>query len=223
MKNRFTQIVIFLLCLTPALVLGQQTPWKHTIIVKDIRKDGPVDVAEVTVTARWMTDKLKQGTPIFVIPGTTKPEPIMYSNKEKESFLKFKIEDIKITDKVFNESPESQKAYKSEYKVIMRSLWADVSPRPYDENERDIKGMDEAQRRKKYITSPNMEYEFGDPLPPPIIFKIDRNNNYVFKLMFTAITPETQKEVPDPTYLPFLIDGLERDGKGFKCCTCEGT
>lgn len=209
MKRIFTLVLLTCSFCLPMVLLAQpakREPWTSTISIKDRRKanEQPV-VAKVTVSAYWMTSRVSPGLPILKGPDGN-PDPVRY-DLQLESYLKFKIDGIEWVDPEYDKSPE--------YKVIMRSIWVEMSPRLYEEKRGEFAGLNESQRRKLYITSPNMEYEPGDSMPPPIIFKIDRNNRYTFTLGFTTITPKTEKEKPWPFTFTFTVDGLLRNGPGW--------
>lgn len=209
MKRIFTLVSLTCFLLLPMALLAQvakREAWTSTISVKDRRNgnDQPV-VAKVTVSAYWMTSRVSPGLPILKTTDGS-PEPIRY-DLQLEAFLKFKIDGIEWVDPEYDKSPE--------YKVIMRSIWVDMSPRLYEEKRGEFASLNESQRRRLYITSPNMEYEPGDSMPPPIIYKIDRNNRYTFTLGFTTITPKTAKEKPWPFNFTFTVDGLLRNGPGW--------
>jgi hypothetical protein len=209
MKRIFTLVLLTCSFCLPMVLLAQpakREPWTSTISIKDRRKanEQPV-VAKVTVSAYWMTSRVSPGLPILKGPDGN-PDPVRY-DLQLESYLKFKIDGIEWVDPEYDKSPE--------YKVIMRSIWVEMSPRLYEEKRGEFAGLSESQRRKLYITSPNMEYEPGDSMPPPIIFKIDRNNRYTFTLGFTTITPKTEKEKPWPFTFTFTVDGLLRNGPGW--------
>jgi hypothetical protein len=209
MKRIFTLVLLTCFCCLPIALLaqtGNREAWKSTISVKDRRKnnDQPV-VAKVSISAYWMTSRVSPGLPILKAADGN-PETVRY-DLQLESYLKFKIDQIEWVDPEYDKSPE--------YKVIMRSIWVDMSPRLYDEKRGEFAGLTDQQRRKLYITSPNMEYEPGDSMPPPIIYKIDRNNRYTFTIGFTTITPKTEKEKPWPFTFGFTVDGLLRNGPGF--------
>lgn len=207
MKRIFTLVVITVFCCLPFLLSGQgkREPWETTISIKDRRKQDQPVVAKATISAYWMTSRVSPGLPIMRGPDGN-PETVQY-NLQLDSYLKFKIDKIEWVDPAFDNSPE--------YKVIMRSIWVDMSPRLYEDKRGDLAGLNESQKRKLFITAPNVEYEPGDSAPPPIIFKIDRNNRYTFTLGFTTITPETDKEKPWPFTFTFTIDGLLRNGPGW--------
>jgi len=206
-KMKCLRFILLLLISLPIWVSGQtREPWKTTIEIKDRRKNNETPVvAKATLSAWWMTSRLTKGDPI--LRGSDGlPEPIQFQG-QLESYIKFKIESIEFVDPKFDKTPE--------FKVIMRSMWVDMSPRPYEEKRGDLAGLSDAQKRKLFVTAPNMEHEYNDSLPPPIIFKIDRSNRYTFTLGFTALTTETVKEKPWPFSFTFVVNGLLRNGEGW--------
>ena len=152
--------LLSLLSLLLALGMNAQTPggkkvWSKTIELKDRRDDGftPV-VAKVTFVAYTMTEPTSPGTPIIGVDqgnGVIKVDPIQFPGLEA-GYIKFKITGV-------DWSPIA-KDYdgSSDYKVIVRNVWVDMSPKIYLENKKGIA----ANLRKRYITAPNVEWVKGD-------------------------------------------------------------
>lgn len=197
-----------LMMLLPVLAWSQtggavKKYWTKTIELKDRREDGltPV-VAKVTFAAYTMTEPTSPGVPILAVEenGVLKVDPIKFPGLDA-GYIKFKITNI-------DWSPMG-KEYdgSSEYKVIVRNVWVDMSPQIYIETKK--KGAT-VNLRKRYITAPNVEYVKGDSLPPPTIFKVDRNSGYTFVVGIKAVTPKTTEEKPFEFAFNFNIDGLVR-------------
>ncbi len=190
------------LVLQPCTAWAQKKYWTKTIDLQDRRDGGltPV-VAKVTFAAYSMTEPTSPGQPILAIEeaGVLKVDPIQFTGLNA-GYIKFKITSIDWSPagKEFDGS--------SDYKVIVRNVWVDMSPQIYIEKKK--KGGD-VNLRKRYITAPNVEYIKGDSLPPPTIFKVDRNSNYRFTVGVKAVTPKTTEEKPFQFPFDFTVTGLE--------------
>jgi hypothetical protein len=203
--NMVKCIVGFLMVLVmlPAIALSQPVKrnWSRTIELQDRREKGitPV-VAKVTFVAFTMTEPTSPGQPIVGMEdqGVIKVDPLKFPGIEA-GYIKFKITKI-------DWSPMG-KDYdgSSDYKVIVRNVWVDMSPQIYIETKK--KGAT-VNLRKRYITAPNVEYVLGDSLPPPTIFKVDKNSSYTFVVGVKAVTPKTVEERPFQFSFNFSVDGL---------------
>lgn len=171
--------------------------WTRTIELKDRQANGALPtVATVTFMAYTMDAPTSPGKPIPANASST--EAIVFQPMEA-GFIKFKITKIDWSPlgATFDGS--------SDFKVIVRNIWVDMSPQIYLEGK---KGGNAANLRKRYITAQNFEYVKGDSLPPPQIFKIDKNGNYSFTIGVKAVTPKTVEERPFDFVFSFKVDGL---------------
>jgi hypothetical protein len=175
---------------------GVRKPWSKTIDLQDRRDNGQlVVVAKVTFTAYTMTEPTSPGVPIITVDD--KVDPIKFPGLEA-GYIKFKITNI-------DWSPMG-KDYdgSSDFKVIVRNVWVDMTPKIYIETKKKVT----ANLRKRYITAPNVEYVKGDSLPPPTIFKVDKNSNYTFFIGVKAVTPKTKEEKPFEFPFSFVVQDL---------------
>ncbi len=164
----------------PAVVSAQN--WTREIELKDRQANGAQPtVAKVTFAAYTMDAPTSPGKPIAA--GT---DAIMFQPMEA-GFIKFKI--IKIDWSPLGTTFDGS----ADFKIIVRNLWVDMSPQIYLEGK---KGGNPAAMRKRYITAQNFEYVKGDSLPPPQIFKVDKNGSYAFTVGVKAVTPKTTEEKP---------------------------
>ncbi len=194
MQNRYF-ILCLLFTLTALPFVGMGQGWKTSITLKDRREGGELpDVAKVDLSAYYMTSRLAPGDPI------SSGGPINFP-AINEGFIKFKIDNITWIDEEFDKSPE--------YKVVVRSLWVDMKPRVWQDIR--VPGQTTDQLRRSFINAPNVEYIFGDSMPPPFIFKVNQNDNYTFTVGFKVLTPSTDREKPFPFSFSFNIRGLLRD------------
>ena len=208
---KYWKYLLSMLCLLGTLGLHAQTSggkkvWTKTIELKDRRDDAftPV-VARVTFVAYTMTEPTSPGTPIIGVDqgnGVIKVDPIQFPGLEA-GYIKFKITGV-------DWSPiKADYDGSSDYKVIVRNVWVDMSPKIYLENKKGIA----ANLRKRYITAPNVEWVKGDSLPPPTIFKVDKNGNYTFTVGVKAVTPKTVEEKPFDFSFNFDVKGLLYSGE----------
>ena len=193
-------LFLFLICsVVPQLVSAQQrSPWRKTIQLQDRRDAGqnPV-VANVTFGAYWLKDRVSPGVPILAVDG--KPDPIRFDGRPN-GFIKFKIVNI-------NWAPlGTEYDGSSDFKVVVRSVWVDMSPKIYLDNKQA--GKSTSSLKKAFITAPNVEYVKGDSLPPPIIYLVDKSDKYTFSIGIKATTPETAEEKPFTYRFSFEITGL---------------
>lgn len=212
--------VLFLL--SPMLTIGQgRTPWRRTVTLKDRLEGGQTpDVAKVTLSAYYLNSRVSPGAPIVTIDGS-RPDTLRFNNRP-DGYIKFRFDKIRwMFDKL--EDVDSEADLTPEYKVVVRSLWVDMNPRVYldPEVKRRNPGYNVNRLRRTYITAPNVEYVYGDSMPPPIIFKVDQNNNYKFNIGIKAVTPETGQEKQFVYTFDFSVDGLLRNGTGWKNETVE--
>ncbi|MBK9450203.1 MAG: hypothetical protein IPN95_12495 [Bacteroidetes bacterium] len=176
----------------PAVVSAQN--WTREIELKDRQANGAQPtVAKVTFAAYTMDAPTSPGKPIAA--GT---DAIMFQPMEA-GFIKFKI--IKIDWSPLGTTFDGS----ADFKIIVRNLWVDMSPQIYLEGK---KGGNPAAMRKRYITAQNFEYVKGDSLPPPQIFKVDKNGSYAFTVGVKAVTPKTTEEKPFDFVFNFKVEGL---------------
>ncbi|MFN8396660.1 MAG: hypothetical protein U0176_18690 [Bacteroidia bacterium] len=183
--------------MAPMLLQAQSGAWTETITLPDRREAGAMDVAKITFQGFSLTEPTSPGQPIASVNG--KPEQIRFPGLEA-GYIKFRISQIEwLTDaKVgYDGSPD--------YKVIVRNQWVEMSPKIY----LDGKKGNAANLRKRYITAQNFEYVKGDSLPPPAIFKIDKNGSYTFTIGVKALTPKTTEERPFDFNFSFGVAGLQ--------------
>lgn len=200
MRRRFAiNLVLLLSCLAMPFLATAQLPWKRVIDLEDRRGSGknPV-VAKAYLSAYYMNSRLAPGERLTMRPDGS--SPAINFPKQKEGFVKFKIDKIEWVDKDFDKSVD--------YKVVVRSLWVDMTPKLWTEAR--IPGKSKDQLRRLYINAPNVEYVNGDATPPPFIFKLDRNDSYAFTLGFKVLTPKTKQEKPFPHTFKFGVNGLLR-------------
>lgn len=194
----FTLLIAVLL--VPMAGLGQ-SPWSKTIILKD-RQDGgkTPDAAKVVLSAYFMNTRLAVGEAI-TMNSSGEANPVNFP-AQNEGYIKFKIDKITWLDESgFDKSPE--------YKMIVRSLWVDMNPKIWLDIRKSGKSPDVL--RRSFINAPNVENVFGDSLPPPFIFKVNRNDNYSFTMGFKVLTPKTARERPFPHTFNFTVRGLLRN------------
>lgn len=183
--------------LTPLLSPAQI--WKRTVTLKDRREGGETPaVAKAELSAYYMNSRLAPGDPIKV-DASGNALPILYPQLN-EGYIKIKIDNITWTDENFDKS--------SEYKVVVRSLWVDMKPRIWQRRGNQVPGKTQDQLRRSFINAPNVEYVFGDSMPPPFIFKLNESNRFTFQLGFKVLTPETDREKPFPETFSFGVQGL---------------
>lgn len=189
-------LVMLSACMAPVLLRAQSAPWTETITLADRREAGPLDVAKITFQGFTMIDQTSPGQPITMVGG--KADLVRFPGLEA-GYIKLKISKIEwLTDKTgYDGSPD--------YKVIVRNQWVEMNPRIYV----DGKKGNAANLRRRYITAQNFEYVKGDSLPPPTIFKIDKNGSYVFTVGVKALTPKTTEERPFDFTFSFGVAGLQ--------------
>lgn len=204
-KRLYTILLAAMICL-PLFSLGQPRPWRRTVTIKD-RQDGNKNpaVAKATFSAYYMVSRVSPGSPILAGPDG-KPEIIKF-NARPDGYIKFRIEKIEWVDPEFDKTQD--------FKVVIRNLWVNMSPKIYLDRKRANPGVPTSTLRRQFIAAPNVEYVHGDSLPPPIIYKIDQNNEYRFTIGMKAVTPNTTKEKPFVFTFPFTVNGLIRNGKGY--------
>lgn len=216
-RKVYLLLLSVLFILSPLLTDAQgRTPWRRTVTLKDRLEGGQTpDVAKVTLSAYYLNSRVSPGAPIPTIDGT-RPDTLRFNNRP-DGYIKFRFDNIKW---MFEEMAdlESEADLTPEYKVVVRSLWVDMTPRVYVDQEvkRRNPGFSDSRLRRTYITAPNVEYVYGDSMPPPIIFKVDQNNNYKFLIGIKAVTPETGQEKQFGYTFDFTVDGLQRNGDGFR-------
>lgn len=200
LKKYIGRLLLLICLVAPSILVAQRAPWRRTVQLQDRRDGGQTPVvANVTFQAYWMKDRVSPGSPILAVDG--KPDPIKFDNRP-DGFIKFKIVEI-------NWAPLGA-TYdgSSDYKVVVRSVWVDMIPRIY--LDRAVPGRSKAALQKMFITAPNVEYVKNDSLPPPIIFKVDRNDKYTFSIGIKATTPKTALEKPFDFNFSFDVTGLLR-------------
>lgn len=193
---RFSVLLTFFMVF--AFVANAQAPWRRTIELKDRRETSSPVVATAELSAYFMRSRLEVGTRCNMGPdgnGT----PISFAGLN-EGFIKFKIDKIRWIDEAYDETRD--------FKVVVRSLWVDMNPRVWTEIR--IAGRSNDQLRRQFINAPNVEYVKGDSLPPPFIFKVNRDGNYAFTVGFKTLTPGTFKEKPFDYTFRFRVNDMLR-------------
>lgn len=194
----FTCLFFSFLIALPNLGIGQSN-WKKNIQLKDRRNgDSPV-VANAVISAYFMKSRLEVGSPCKM-DADGNGLPINFGNIN-EGYVKFKIDKINWIDENYDGTRD--------YKVVVRSLWVDMSPKIWTEIR--VPGRTPDQLRRQFINAPNVEYIQGDSLPPPFIYKINRNGSFAFSMGFKTLTPATYLEKPFPFTFRFPITGMLRD------------
>ncbi|MEM0999161.1 MAG: hypothetical protein AAGN35_19050 [Bacteroidota bacterium] len=214
MQQKRYLLLLWVFCtMLPLVSPAQPRPWKRTITLKDRLEGGQTpDVAKVTLSAYFLVSRVSPGAPIMRAPdGTTE---IVTFNKRPDGYIKFRFEDITwMLEQLKNQDVESVADLTPEFKVVVRSLWVDMAPSIYLDQKRANPGMAPSRLRRMYITAPNVEYIYGDSMPPPIIFKVDQNADYKFLIGIKAVTPETGREKQFVFTFDFSVRGLIKDHK----------
>jgi hypothetical protein len=197
MWKRGGLVLVWMVFALPVLVWGQSKPWSKTIELQDRRDAGQMPVvARVTFHAYSMMEMTSPGQPIMMGANDV-GETIRFPGMDA-GYVRFKITKIEWDSKSgYDGSPD--------YKVIVRNSWVQMSPRIYLDGR---KGGNADNLRKRYITAPNVEYVKGDSLPPPTIFKIDKNGSFAFTIGVKAVTPKTVEEKPFDFTFNFGVEGL---------------
>ncbi len=191
-------LILFLLISFPEIVQAQSA-WKKTIELQDRRKESSPVVANIDLSAYILKSRVDIGSPAMM-DADEDGLPINFGNIN-EGYVKFKIDKITWIDSTYDGSRD--------FKVIVRSLWVDMNPPIWTEIR--VPGRTPDQLKRQFINSPNVEYVKGDSLPPPFIFKINRNGNFTFTMGFKTLTPETKLEKPFPYEFRFRVTGMLRD------------
>lgn len=200
MQNRyFTLFLLIAICSAPFMGTAQQR-WSKTITLKD-RQEGKKtpEAAKVVLSAYYMNSRLAVGDPIMM--NANGDGNLVNFGNLNEGFIKFKIDKITWIDENYDKSPE--------YKVVVRSLWVDMNPKVWLDIR--VPGKSKDALRRTFINAPNVEFVHGDSLPPPFIFKVNRNDSYAFTMGFKVLTPKTARERPFPHTFRFNVRGLLRD------------
>ena len=191
--------------LIPFLLLamsGMGQNWTRTIELKDRRKSGKKGavVGSAKLSAYYMENRIQRGTPVS---GGAEVPTINFKNSNLETYIKIKVDEFNWDVKAsgYDKTPD--------FKIVVRSLWVDMDPRVWTEV--NMAGLSNEQKRRRFIQAPNIEYVFGDSLPPPFIFKLNRNGTYRLTIGFKTITPETKKESPFYETFTFKVEGMQRD------------
>lgn len=194
----FTCLLFSLLFVLPQIGQGQSN-WKKTIQLKDRRDGSAPVVANAQLSAYYMKSRLEVGSPLKM-DANGDGIPINFGNIN-EGYIKFKIDKITWTDSIYDGTRD--------FKVVVRSLWVDMNPKIWTEIR--VPGRTPDQLRRQFINAPNVEYIEGDSLPPPFIFKINRNGSFAFTMGFKTLTPRTYLEKPFPYTFRFPVTGMLRD------------
>ncbi len=195
----FTCLILSLLIFFPKIG-HPQSNWKKTIQLKDRREENSPVVANAELSAYYMKSRLEVGSPLKM-DGDGNGIPINFGNII-EGYIKFKIDKITWTDSIYDGTRD--------FKIVVRSLWVDMNPKIWTEIR--VPGKTPDQLRRQFINAPNVEYIEGDSLPPPFIFKINRNGDFAFTMGFKTLTPRTYLEKPFPYTFRFPVTGMLRDG-----------
>jgi len=199
MHLRYPRIsILLLLFMVSASMANAQKVWRKTIELKDRREASSPVVAKAELSAYFMRNRLEVGARCFM-DDDNNGLPISFSGLN-EGYVKFKIDKITWVDEAYDGTRD--------FKVVVRSLWVDMSPRVWTEIR--VAGRTNDQLRRQFINAPNVEYVKGDSLPPPFIFKVNRDGNYAFKVGFKTLTPGTSKEKPFDYTFRFRVNDMLR-------------
>jgi hypothetical protein len=178
-------------------IMRKEDPWPQTIVLKDWRKGEAVEVARITLQAYKMMEPTSPGIPVTTYHDGD-PTPMHFDHRDDHGYIKLKVTKI-------DWSPCEDYDGSPSYKIIQRILWTKVNPAPW--NRPNLKEPS-TKVRKRYITAPNFEYVKGDSLPPPTIFKVDRNGRHTLTIGFLAVTPHSTQDRASTYDFDFEISGL---------------
>jgi hypothetical protein len=177
--------------------IRKQDPWPQTIVLKDRRGRDTVDVARITLQAYKMIEMTSPGIPVAEYDDGN-PTPMHFKTGQDGGYIKLKVTRIDWSPcKDYDGSPA--------YKITQRRLWTNLNPAPW--HRPNLKETSTIVR-KRYITAPNVEYVAGDSLPPPTIFKVDRNGRHTLTIGFLAVTPQSTGDKASTYDFDFEVSGL---------------